>query len=197
MDSTLLILIAFAATFLAGLVIGFISGIARGMVLGTRFRTGRPASPIPWMLCLIGSGILLLAAAGTAAYSTWFLTASNRTTATVREIIERKDDEGQVSRTTIYTYQDSTGTSHTGETSLSGGGPSAAGDVIPVRYLKDSPGRSRIDTFLHHWFAPIFLLGWSILAGALGIWLRWWRRREQQWADKRLLATGTAGHVHG
>lgn len=192
MDTTLLLLIAFAATFLAGLVIGFMSGVAKGLVLGARFRTGRPASPLPWILCFVASGGFLLAAAATTVYSTWFLSAGIRTTATVNEIIERKDDDGKVSRTTRYTYRDSAGTSHTGETSLSGGRPSAAGDAIPVRYLRDSPGKSRIDTFLHHWFAPIFLAGWSIFAWALGIGLRWWRGREQQWAEKRLLAAGPA-----
>lgn len=47
-DTALIIVIAFFATFLGGMALGFMSGIAKGMSLGAHFRAGRPVSPIPW-----------------------------------------------------------------------------------------------------------------------------------------------------
>ena len=97
MDTTLVLVIAFVATLLGGMAIGFMIGISKGMTLGATFRTGRPVSPIPWILCFIGSGVFLLSAFGSSIYSIYFLTSSIQTKAIITEIVERKDGEGHLS----------------------------------------------------------------------------------------------------
>ncbi|MBK1884336.1 DUF3592 domain-containing protein [Luteolibacter pohnpeiensis] len=186
MDSSLVLVIAFIATLLGGIAIGFMIGITKGMSLGASFRTGRPISPIPWMLCFIGAGIFFLIAIGSSIYSIYFLSRSIQTTAVVTEVVERNDDEGHLSRTPIYTYKDASGVDFTDRSSTDDGREYVVGDTIPIRYLKTSPHQSRIDYFAHHWILPIFMAIFSILLGGLGFGLRWWRHREQQWASKRL-----------
>jgi len=184
MDTTLMLVIAFVATLLGGMAIGFMFGITKGMSLGATFRTGRPVSPIPWILCLIGAGVFLLTAIGSSVYSTYFLASSIQTSAVVTEIVERKNDEGHVSRTPVYTYKDATGEKFTDRSSTGDGREFEVGDTIPIRYLKTSPHQSRIDYFSHHWLLPIFMVIFSLVLSGLGIGLRWWRNREQQWANR-------------
>ncbi len=192
MESSLLLVIAFIATLLGGMAIGFMFGITKGMSLGATFRTGRPVSPIPWILCFIGAGIFFLTAAGSSFYSIYFLSSSIRTNAVVTEIVERKDDEGHVSRTPVYTYKDASGEEFTDRSSTGDRREFNVGDTIPIRYLKTSPHQSRIDYFSHHWLSPILMSVFSILLGGLGFGLRWWREREQQWATKLLSTAGDA-----
>src|SRR6188768_1090491 len=117
MESSLVLAIAFIATLLGGMAIGFMFGIMKGMSLGASFRTGRPVSPIPWILCFIGAGVFLLTAVGSSLYSIYFLSSSIQTSAVVKEIVERKDHEGHVSRTPVYTYKDSSGKEFTDRSS--------------------------------------------------------------------------------
>jgi hypothetical protein len=190
MISTLFHVIAFVATLLGGMAFGFMSGITKGMSLGASFRTGRPISPIPWILCFIGAGIFMLTAIGSSIYSVYFLSSSIQTNAVVTELVERKDDEGHVSRSPVYSYKDASGQDFTDRSSMGDGRDFDLGDTILIRYLKNSPHQSRIDYFAHHWMLPIFMAVISILLGGLGFGLRWWRNREQQWAYKTLVATG-------
>lgn len=190
MESSLVLAIAFIATLLGGMAIGFMFGITKGMSLGASFRTGRPLSPIPWILCFIGAGVFLLTAVGSSLYSIYFLSSSIQTNAVVTEIVERKNDEGHVSRTPVYTYKDSLGKEFTGRSSTGDGREFEVGDTIPIRYLKGSPHQSRIDYFSHHWLLPIFMTIFFIVLSGLGFGLRWWRNREQQWANKTLVTTG-------
>lgn len=180
MNSTISIVIAFAAT----LAIGFMIGLAKGMSLDGHFRTGRPVSALPWILCFIGSGVFLLAAIGSSIYSIHFLANSVQTEAMVTEIVERKDDEGRVRRTPVYSYTDASGTTFTDRSATSDGREFAIGDTIPVRYLKISPHQSRIDYFSHHWLLPLLMAMCSVGLGGLGFGLRWWHDKEQQWANK-------------
>lgn len=166
-----------------------------GNVVGCELRTGRPISPIPWILCFIGAGIFLLTAVSSSIYSIYFLSSSIQTTAVVAEIVERKDDEGHVSRTPVYNYEDASGEEFTDRSSTGDGRDFDVGDTIPIRYLKTSPHQSRIDYFAHHWMLPIFMAIFSTLLGGLGFGLRWWRNREQQWANKTLVATGDSAPV--
>jgi hypothetical protein len=189
MDTTLMLAIAFVATLLGGMAIGFMFGLTKGMSLGATFRTGRPVSPIPWILCFIGAGVFLLISVGSSIYSIYFLSSSIQTSAIVTEIVERKDDEGHVSRTPVYTYKDASGEEFTDRSSTGDGREFAVGDTIPIRYLKASPHQSRIDYFSHHWLLPIFMVLFSLVLIALGIGLRWWRNREQHWANKMLHPT--------
>jgi hypothetical protein len=193
MESSLVLVIAFVATLLGGMAIGFMFGITKGMSLGATFRTGRPVSPIPWILCFIGAGIFLLTAVGSSIYSLYFLSSSIQTNAVVTEIVERKDDEGHVSRTPVYTYKDASGEGFTDRSSTGDGREFDIGDTIPIRYLKTSPHQSRIDYFSHHWLLPIFMAIFLILLAGLGFGLRWWRDREEQWANNTLHPT--AGNV--
>lgn len=181
-----MLVIAFVATLLAGMAMGFVAGISKGMTLGARFRSDRPISPVPWILCTIGSGIFLLLALSSSVYSIYFLAGSVLSEAKVTEIIEGKDDEGHISRTPVYSYTDTNGGKFTDRTSMSGGREFAVGDTIPIRYLKKSPHQSRIDYFGYHWFLPIFTAVFSIALGGLGFGLRWWREREQRWANNSL-----------
>lgn len=171
------------------MAIGFMLGITKGLSLGATFRTGRPVSPMPWILCFVGAGIFLLTAVGSTVYSTYFLANSIQTSAVVTEIIERKDGEGHLSRTPVYAYKDATGEKFTDRSSTSDGREFEVGDTIPIRYLKTSPHQSRIDYFSHHWFLPSFMLIFSLLLSGLGFGLRWWRNREQQWTNERLHST--------
>lgn len=186
MNTTLVLVIAFVATLFLGIAIGFMAGLAKGMALGSHFRTDRPVSPIPWVLCFIGSGICLLAALGSSAYSIYFLANSTQTNAVVIEIIESKNDEGHVVRTLVYSYSNAKGETFTDRSASGDGRGFALSDAILVRYLKDSPNQSRIDDFAHHWLLPILMVVFSIMLGGLGLGLRWWREKEQQWAKKRL-----------
>ena len=186
MDSSLILVIAFIATLLGGMAIGFMFGITKGMSLGASFRTGRPMSPIPWILCFIGAGVFLLTAVGSSIYSIYFLSSSIQTSAVVTEIVERKDDEGHVSRSPVYSYSDASGEMFADRSSTGDGREFAVGDTIPIRYLRNSPHQSRIDYFSHHWLLPIFMAAFSLVVGGLGFGLRWWREREQQWANKRM-----------
>lgn len=190
MDSSLVLVIAFIATLLGGMAIGFMFGIAKGMSLGATFRTGRPISPIPWILCFIGAGIFLLGAVGSSVYSIYFLSSTVQTNAVLTEIVERKNDEGNVSRSLVYAYKDASSQQFTGRSSLGDGRNYDVGDAIPIRYLKSSPHQSRIDYFAHHWLLPILMATFSLLLGGLGYGLRWCRNREQQWANKTLVAKG-------
>lgn len=187
MDYTFII-IAFVVTLLGGMAIGFMMGITKGMSLGAHFQTGRPGSPIPWILCATGSGICLLMAIGTSIYTLYFLTASAPAIATVTEIIERKDDEGNKSYSPVYSYMLPDGQSFTDRSSMSDDGEHQVGDTIPIRYLKSSPHKSRIDYFAHHWFLPILMTAFSLSLAAVALGIRWWREREQQWANKRMQA---------
>jgi hypothetical protein len=193
MNSALVLVIAFVATLLGGMAIGYMFGLTKGMSLGATFRTGRPVSPIPWIVCFIGAGIFLLATVGSSIYSIYFLTSSIQTSAVVTEIVEQKDSEGRVSRSPVYSYKNASGQDFTDRSSTGDGRDFYVGDTIPIRYLKASPHQSRIDYFGHHWMLPIFLAVFSILLGGLGFGLRWWRNREQQWANKTLHPT--AGNV--
>ncbi len=190
MTSTLVLVIAFVATLLGGMAIGFMMGIAKGMTLGARFQTGRPVSPIPWIVCFVGSGIFLLAAVSSSIYSIYFLASSVQAKATITEIIERKDDEGRMSRTPVYSYANATGERFTDRSSTGDGREFEVGDVIPIRYLNHSPHQSRIDYFSHHWILPLCMAAFSIALAGLGFGLRWWRNREQQWANKSLAVSG-------
>lgn len=190
MNSTIGIVIAFAATLLIGMAIGFMIGLAKGMSLGARFRSGRPVSALPSILCFIGSGIFLLVALGSSIYSFYFIANSAQTEAMVTEIIERKDDEGRVRRTPVYSYTAASGNMFTDRSSIGDGRELAIGDTIPVRYLKDSPHQSRIDYFSHHWLLPVFMAAFSVGLAGLGFGLRWWRRQEQQWANERMEQSG-------
>jgi hypothetical protein len=192
MDSPLILVIAFVATLFGGMAIGFMFGIAKGMSLGATFRTGRPVSPIPWILCFIGAGIFLLAAVGSSIY---FLTSSIQTKAVITEIVERKDDDGHVSRNPVYSYKDASGQDFTDRSSTGDGRNFDVGDTIPICYLKTSPHQSRIDYFTHHWMMPLFMAAFSILLGVLSFGLRWWRNQEQEWANKTLVATGDSAPV--
>ena len=195
MDSSLVLVIAFIATLLGGMAIGFMFGITKGMSLGATFRTGRPVSPMPWILCFIGAGIFLLSAVGSSIYSIYFLSSSIQTNAVVTEIVERKDEEGDVSWIPVYTYNDASGEIFTDRSSTGDGREYDVGDTIPIRYLKTSPHQSRIDYFAHHWMLPILMAVFTIILGGLGLGLRWWRNREQQWANKTLVATGGSDPV--
>ena len=190
MDSSLVLVIAFVATLLGGMAIGFMFGITKGMSLGATFRTGRPVSPMPWILCFMGAGIFLLAAVGSSIYSIYFLSNSIRTSAVVTEIVERKDGEGHVIRTPVYTYKNASGEDFTDRSSTGDGREFDVGDTVPIRYLETLPHESRIDYFAHHWMLPILMTVFSILLGGVGLGLRWWRKREQQWAEKTLAAAG-------
>jgi hypothetical protein len=190
MNTTIAIILGFIATFLGGIAIGFVIGISKGLTLGLHFRSGRPLSPIPWILSFIGAGAFMLVAVGSAIYSGVFLAKSVETQATVREIAEHRNKEGDVSRRPIYIYTDTTGATYTGTSNMGDGSEYTVGDKLRVRYLASSPQESRIDSFSHHWFLPIFMGAISMFLVALGYGFRWWRAREQQWANKASLPAG-------
>ena len=169
-----------------------IFGISKGFHLGAITRAGRPISPIPWIMCLIGSGTLLLGGIGSGIYSTYFIVRSVQTEATVINIVERKNEEGHVSHYPVYTYKDLSGSEFTDRSSSSDGRVFNIGDPIPIRYLKNSPHQSRVDYFSHHWVLPIILTTFSVIVAAIGFALRWWRNKEHQWLTSRFVQPATS-----
>ena len=146
-----------------GLLIGFIVGVNVG--LRTAFRAVRqPASALSAVLCSICAAVALLAAMATSLYSAYFLVGSQSTKATVIDVRDRKDSEGNVSRFPVYRYKDASGAEHRGTSFSSDGTDYVIGDVLPVRYLRNSPADARIDHFSHHWLLPILLAGFSAVA---------------------------------
>jgi len=186
MNTAIFLVIAFVATLLGGIAIGFMMGITKGMSLGAHFQTGRPVSPVPWILCATGSGICLLVAVGTSIYTLYFLSSSEAAEAKIIEIVERKDDEGHTSYSPVYSYTLPDGENFTDRSSMSDGREYQIGDTVPIRYLKSSPHQTRIDYFSHHWFLPIFMSVFSLGLAAVAAGLRWWREKEQRWANKRM-----------
>lgn len=191
MDSEIFIII-FVATLLGGMAIGFMMGITKGISLGAHIQRGRPVSPIPWILCATFSGLSLLVAIGTATYSLYFLAGSSPAEATITEIIEHKDDEGNTNYSPVYTYTLPDGQGFTDRSPIGGSWEYQVGDVVPVRYLKSSPQQSRIDDFAHHWFLPILMTLFSLCLAAIAVGQRWWHQKEQRWADKRLESKAAA-----
>lgn len=182
MEFTFDIAIAFLATFLCGVMIGCKMGLERGISLGMRYLSGRPLSPLPWILCLIGAGLFFIGAISTSIYSVSFLARSVTTKATITDVYETKDEEGSVARFPCYSFVDAAGNSYGGRSRMSYES-FEIGDTLIVRYLENTPEKSRIDSFGHHWFLPLFLGVMSIILGAFGLFLRWWKSREQRWAD--------------
>lgn len=189
MDTTTFLVITFITTLLGGMAIGFMMGVTKGMSLGAHCQTGRPVSPMPWILCATGSGICLLVAVGTSIYTLYLLSSSHTAEAKITDIVERKDDEGHTSYSTVYSYALPDGESFTDRSSMSDGRVYQVGDTVPIRYLKSSPHQSRIDYFSHHWFLPIFMIVLSLGLAAVAVGLRWWREKEQRWANSAWRAT--------
>jgi hypothetical protein len=188
MDPALIVILAFLATLVGGMAIGFMFGITKGLAMGARCRTDRPLSPLPWIICLVASGIFLLAAIGSTIYSIYFLTNSTPAKATITKIVTQKNEEGHVSHTPVYTYKNSVGEEFTDRSHSGDGSGWEAGDTIPIRYLENAPNQSRIDSFSHHWLLPIVMAIFSLLLGTASFGFRWWRKKELQEANKRLLA---------
>jgi len=169
----------------AGVMIGFMAGVA--VCLRTAIRAVRqPPTPIPAVLCFICAAITLLAAIGTGIYSAYFLCASSPTNATIFDVREQKDSEGHFSRFPVYRYTDTNGTEHRDTTNTSDGREFAVGDIIPVRYLRSSPGESRIDYFTYHWLLPFLLAGVSPVTAAIGGALFWNYKRQMRSSPNEL-----------
>jgi hypothetical protein len=177
MSTTIIIAIVAVASCLAGVSIGFGWGITKGFELGIQSVRRGPPSPIPWILCLIASGLMVLGALASSAYTIYFLSHSTQAQARVTDIVERKDEDGHVSRFPVYEYLDTKGAKHEDRASSADGRQYEVGDVIAVRYLPATPHDSRIDYFSHHWGLPIALLAGAAFMGAAGFALRWWRQR--------------------
>jgi hypothetical protein len=141
MNSTIALIIAFIATLIFGMAIGFMFGLTKGIVLGSHLYSKRSSSPIAWVLSLILSGILMLSAVGTSIYSIYFITSSVQTQATVTELIEHKDEKGHLSWYPVYSYT-AAGEQFSDRSSIGGGGEYAVGNIITIRYLKNQTNRA-------------------------------------------------------
>ena len=193
MNTAIIILVVAGATFLGGMAFGFVAGLSKGMSLAALCRVDRPVSPLPWILSFAGAAAMLLLSIGSAIYTIRFLSHSIQTTGTVVDIVEQTDKDGGHSRFPVYEYRTSDGVTHKVKSSMSDGEPYSTGETIPVRYLPTSPQSARIDNFAHHWFLPIFTGIASVFLICLGVGLRWWKSKEQEWANKRLQAIASPG----
>ncbi|MDB4354157.1 DUF3592 domain-containing protein [Akkermansiaceae bacterium] len=189
MNSTLVWLTVLGITLVLGVIIGFTSGLNKGMKLGQNFGNQRPPSPLPPMICATIAALLLLGATGTAIYSLYFLSNSAQTTATVTHFIERKDEEGNTSYSTAYYYSTSAEETFEDRSMLGDAEDYQVGDEITVRYLIKSPHRSKIDRFVNHWGLPLTLTAFGVLLGITAIFLKWWRKKEQHWANQHMAKT--------
>ena len=154
---------------------------------GLRVKSELP-SPIPGILCIVGSFLMVVASVGSSIYSLYFINNSVQTEATVNEIREKKDDEGNISRYPVYSYFDSSGQQFSDTTSMSDGREYKVGDKIPIRYLLKNPHNSRIDLFSHHWFLSIFFGFGTIVLAAVGSVLYWnYKRKTQKQLTNNLL----------
>jgi len=186
MDKNSLIALSVSVSFFLGIFLGYLWGLTNGVALGARFQSGRPASPLWWILCFVLAGVFLLVSIGTSIYSIYFIANSLPAQATVIRIDETKDDDGNIFHKPVYTYTTKTGETFTDRTSMSDGREYQIGDIIPIRYLSSSPQESRINYFFHIWFIPIFFGGFFVAMAGVGAGLRWWQNKEQQWAYKRM-----------
>lgn len=160
------------------IIFGTLMGIIAGFMftLGVRFpmltvllekdkRAANERQDTAKGLC-IGLAILFgVAAFFIAIYSVYFVSSGIRTQGIITEIRETKDDKGAPRYTPYYKYSDKKGGAHLDSANMRTGTEYKIGDTVPVIYLADAPSNSRIDGFLNHWFAPIWLVSMAFGAG--------------------------------
>jgi hypothetical protein len=182
--------------FFVGGFIGFIIGTQVGLKMGLRVKA-EPPSPVPGILCILGSMFLIVASIVSSIYSLYFINNSVQTKATVTEIREQKDDEGNISRYPAYEYFDSSGQQFSDTTSMSDGRKYGVGDKIPIRYLKKIPQESRIDHFSHHWLLSIIfgIAGVALAAVGAGLYWNYKRKIQLPLANPAVQGTARAGRL--
>lgn len=182
MDSAPFVLLACVSILFIGVAIGYMMGISRGVSIGMKMAKP-PPSPLGWIMFMMGSGLALLVALGTTIYSIYFLANSVPSVAKVVEVIRSQDKEGYVHDEMIYSYTVHDGDSvreYTNRGQVTPGGylKMGPGDMVPIRYLKSSPQRSRVDEFFNHWILPIVTACMSAVMAAISLTMRWWYRRS-------------------
>lgn len=188
--STTILIVGFAVILACAFAFGYIVGLTRGISLGAHAQRSEPPSPIPWMIACLAGGVLLLCAVGTAGYSAYFLANSQTTVGTITGFDESTGEDGQKSYFPEFEYTTGTGERLAGRSSISEDGRYSVGEKVAVRYLSNSPSRSRLDSFAVHWLPPIFLTAAGIISLIVAFMLRWWRGELLAWARNRLARPG-------
>jgi hypothetical protein len=182
MDS-IFILIAIVVALCYGMTVGFLIGITKGLSWGGFFHNNKP--PIFLILCRVTSIVLLLSAIGSTLYSLHFISNSFTTNATViTKWTYTMSHERFFRHNTIYHYNNRSGKMFTNLWHPEDLWQYQGSHNIPIRYLKDAPQESRIDSFSHQWLPPILLSFSSMLFAGIGIAWQWWRNRKHRSAKK-------------
>jgi hypothetical protein len=169
--------------FVIGMIVGIIIGVVLASVvwlkIGPRvFKAPpKPPSPLPFIFCGIGSVASLVCAVAAIAYSIYFIKSSQPATATIVELRESRDKDGNLTIYPIYEYSDTNGNKYQDTPNMSDGRRFVVGSQIPVRFLRSSPSESRIDYFSYHWLLPILMAFFSAGLAAASFVLRWNYRR--------------------
>jgi Protein of unknown function (DUF3592) len=121
-----------------------------------RYRAG-------WNFCIVGS-LGLLVAIGSWIYLLHFAHAAIHTTATVVEMREQTDNDGNIFYAPTFRFRDSAGVQHTVSSAVGESPPAYhVGDKVPVLYIRSDPQDARIDSFGQVWALPILAaIGGSI-----------------------------------
>jgi hypothetical protein len=153
----------------------FVAGMSVGAVLvfGKKLSAAKARQPSRdgWRFCVLGAIVCLVISIASTAYTTYFLSASEATTATVIRIEERKDEDNETVRSPVYAYFVDE-IRHVDRPTGSDGRQFSVGDEIPIRYLRDRPHESRIDYWAHHWGVPVFMLGAAIVCAGVAVVIR-------------------------
>jgi len=170
-------LFSFLGTGIVLIVVGLGLALAIMFGIGATLKKDQPP-PFLHHLFAAGAVLLLLSSIAAAAYTVYFLRNSNIATATVTDIKERHDDDGNISHLMTYEFPDESGKIYHGQTSIASNAGYGLGDTLAVRYLKSYPPTSRIDNAVNHWDLTGIA---AFIAFVLGLcsWIyRWWHRKE-------------------
>lgn len=154
-------------------VVLLVVGIWAGLLVGVWFwfrrlirRLGDPRWRSFYIMISMGVGILMLMVAlGAAAYSFYFIVASNRAPGTIVEIVERehfRDGNRSVTYSPRVRFETFDGEEVVFVTTTSSY-PSeyVEGEVVQVLYHPTNLSRVRVDRFVEHWLLPIFFGGFG------------------------------------
>ena len=152
-------------------------------------------SPVPWMLSIAGSIICIFLTIISFIYSCYFIAVGENTTASIIKILEGKDSEGKASYHAVYEYFDSRDNRFEGKLSMNSTSKYYIGEKIFIKYLPNSPHKSRVDSLGGIWDLPILFSIFSIFLFCLGILLRW--NYKKQLLTKQLKGSpGQSGLEH-
>jgi hypothetical protein len=155
-----------------GIIIGYGLGVSKGMIFALRAKEQELSFIDKASFFRIVAGLCLLIAIGSASYSAFFIARSKSTNATVINVIEKKDKDGDIWHYPSYEYYLPSGERMEDRAGIGDGRKYTVGDKFAIRYLIESPHESRIDYFSHHWGLSIFMAAASLFLLCLSLFFK-------------------------